>query len=177
MFSYDGLRKLPIPIYIAMTDVFERIKGMTEISILSHTTAEVDIQHVYPKSPAGCTGFSNVRFDISYGIYLDPDMIVLDDIAKLWAYRKTGKYTCIEDGSTEVAVIDCAHQCRNKKQLNLLPMNSVIPKRWNVEDCDYLDSPLPDDIGIFHFTAMKYQPWFNEHPNHEATELYKRWAI
>lgn len=166
-----------IPIYIGITKRFDCIKGMTERSILANTNADVKITHLYPEVEAGCTGFTNVRYDIDYGIYLDPDMVVLGDIAELWAYRKKGKFVCIQDGSTEVAVIDCKHNVTRMREQSKLPLSPDIPLEWNVEDYKYFpDKPLPDNIKLFHFTALGSQPWFHDHPHKEAVELYKRYA-
>lgn len=170
-----------IPIYIGISNRFNIAKGLTEKSILQNTNAEVNIKHFYPDYESGCTGFSNVRYQITYGIYLDCDMIVLGDIAELWGYREQGKYVCIEDGSTEVAVIDCTHQCRNKHEQHLLPKKPIIPKQWNVTDAykdgektKYLTN-VPSDTKLFHFTALATQPWFYDHPNKEAVALYERY--
>lgn len=165
-----------IPIYIGISKRFKMIEGMTERSILAHTKADVKITHLYPKHESGCTGFSNVRYTIEHGIYLDSDMIVLGDIAELWEYRKPGKFVCMQDRSTEVAVIDCKHNCRSKSQVTRLPMEASIPLEWNVEDYKYFpDSPLPKDMKLFHFTSLDKQPWLFKHPNKEANELYKKW--
>jgi hypothetical protein len=162
-----------IPIYIGISERFREIEGLTEFSIRKNTNANVVIKHIYPERESGCTGFSNVRFHIRHGIYLDPDMIVLGDIAELWAYRKKGKFVCIEDKSTEVAVIDCEHSCRDKTQLKKLPMEPIIPTEWNVEDYRYFpNKPLPKNIKLFHFTSLPHQPWFHEHPHEDAKALY-----
>ena len=88
---------LPIPVFIGISERFRVIEGLTERSIRAHTSNPVDIQHVYPAVEEGCTGFSNVRYQIRYGIYLDPDMIVLGDIAELWSYHRPGKFVCMAD--------------------------------------------------------------------------------
>ena len=165
-----------IPVYIAMTPRFEVIKGMTENSILANTEADVEIIHLYPEIECGCTGFSNVRYGIEHGIYLDPDMIVLGDIAELWAMRKPSRFVCMQDGSTEVAVIDCKHLCHNKSQQHMLPKSCDIPPEWNVEDFQYYHRPMPDNMKLLHFTALDTQPWFHEHPNKEMVEIYKKWG-
>lgn len=170
-----------IPVYIGTTKRFDCIKGMTERSILEHTSADVDIIHLYPEIETGCTGFSNVRYTIRKGIYLDIDMIVLGDIAELWEYRKAGKFVCMADGSDEVAVIDCGHNCRNKRERHKLPISRDIPTWWNVTDAYWHNGEvkyhegIPDGTKLFHFTALPTQPWFYEHPNKEAIKLYERY--
>lgn len=172
---------LQIPIFIGISERFRSIQGLTARSILANTEADVKIVHLYPEHESGCTGFSNVRFEIKYGIYLDCDMIVLGDIAELWQYRRPGRFVCMKDGSTEVAVIDCEHLCSNKHEQHKLPMTPIIPPEWNVTDACrennkvvYLDS-VPENTKLFHFTAIATQPWFYDHPNKEAVALYEHY--
>ena len=160
---------LPIPIFIGISERFRFLEGLTAFSIRENTNHPVDITHLYPSVESGCTGFSDVRFTIEYGIYLDVDMIVLGDIAELWAYRKKDKFVCLKDGSTEVAVIDCKHRCRNKRELDKLPMARDIPLVWNVED------RVTRDAKLVHYTDLNTQPWFYTHPDKEATQLYENY--
>ncbi len=164
-----------IQVFIGISERFDCIKGLTEKSILANTNAEVAISHLYPEKEEGCTGFSNVRYAIKKGIYLDPDMIVLGDIADLWAYHRPKKYVCMQDGSSEVAVIDCEHSCKNKFDERKLPKLPIIPLEWNIEDCDYFDKALPKNIKLFHFTDLRYQPWFHKHHHKDAIALYEEY--
>lgn len=165
-----------INVYIGISKRFEPIAGLTQRSILANTEADVNITYLYPRVEAGCTGFSNVRYSIRKGVYLDCDMIVLGDIAELWSYHQEGKFVCMKDGSTEVAVIDCIHNCTDKKREGKLPKSCIIPPEWNVEDYKYFpNEPLPENIKLFHFTSLDHQPWFYEHPNEEAIALYERY--
>lgn len=161
--------KLPIPIYIGISERFRCIEKMTAMSILEHTSAKVSIQLVYPEVEEGCTGFTNVRYTIRCGIYLDCDMVLLADIADLWAYRSPGNFVCLADGSTEVAVIDCEHRCRNKREEHLLPKLPSIPLKWNSED------RMVPGAKLLHFTDLSTQPWFHAHPNKEAVAIYERY--
>jgi hypothetical protein len=103
-------------------------------------------------------------------------MIVLGDIAELWRYRKPGKFVCMKDGSTEVAVIhNCTHLCRCKNQEGLLPKSYDIPLDWNVEDYKFFNRNLPNEMRLFHFTSLPHQPWFYKHPNKEAIALYEKY--
>jgi len=165
-----------IDVYIGISHRFDCIKGMTERSIRRNTKSMVRIHHLYPEVESGVTGFTNVRYTIRKGIYLDCDMIVLGDIADLWEYHRLGKFVCMEDGSTEVAVIDCLHKCRQKKEEKLLPKECIIPPEWNVEDYAYKNKALPKAMKLFHFTALDTQPWFYKHPNQEAVALYNQYA-
>ena len=159
-----------IPVYIGTSERFRCVHGMTERSIARNTTAEVCIQHVYAQPESGCTGFTNVRYGIRYGIYLDCDMVVLGDIAELWSYRQPGAFVCLEDGSTEVAVIDCEHACTNKREEGLLPKVCTIPLTWNSED------RLVEGAKLLHFTDLNTQPWFHPHPDPAVVALYRDYA-
>lgn len=165
-----------IKVYIAISHRFDCIKGLTEQSILANTNEPVNIEYVYPTIEEGCTGFSNVRYGIRKGIYLDPDMIVLGDIAELWSYHREGKYVCMKDGATEVAVIDCEHDCKNKYEEGKLPKACIIPLEWNVEDCDYRpNQKIPSNTKLLHFTTMKTQPWFFKHPHEQMLGIYNEY--
>lgn len=161
---------LPIPVFIGISERFRVIEGMTERSIRAHTEAAVDIVHLYPAVESGCTGFSDVRYQIRKGIYLDCDMVVLGGIDELWSYRKEGKFVCMQDGSTEVAVIDCKHFCTNKREQYLLPKVCSIPPEWNIED------RVTPDAKIVHFTDLKTQPWFHDHPDPDCIALYQNYV-
>lgn len=80
------------------------------------------------------------------------------DIAELWSYRQPGKTVCLEDGSTEVLVIDGRQIVKG------------IPLCWNVED------KVEPGMKLLHFTDLKTQPWFYDHPNSEAVELWKNYV-
>lgn len=161
---------LPIPIYIGISERFKCTQGITERSILRNTETPVIIKHLYPVVEEGCTGFTNVRYLIKEGIYLDCDMIVVGDIAELWEYRQPGKFVCMEDGSSEVSVISCTHNCKNKHQEHLLPKANIIPSSWNVKD------QIIPGMKLLHFTDLSTQPWFYEHPDQLAVALYKLYS-
>lgn len=160
-----------IDVFIGISERFRCIEGMTARSILAHASVPVRITHLYPEVESGCTGFSDVRYTIHTGIYLDCDMIVLADIAELWGYRRPGHYACLVDGSTEVGVIDrCEHRCRTRFEQHLLPKAPVIPAEWNVED------RVDPGMKLLHFTSLATQPWFHDHPDAAAAEVYRQWA-
>lgn len=161
-----------IPVFIGSSDRFASVEWMTPFSIRENTTAEVDIHIVRPQwfgmQETGCTGFSNVRNEIpriakamgyQYAIYLDVDMLVLGDISDLYAYRRAGSWVCLSDGTTEVSVIDVDHA----------RMESRIPAVWNAED------RAIQGMQLLHFTDLKAQPWFFDHPNVEAVALYNEY--
>ncbi len=157
---------LPIPIFIGISERFRITQGLTERSIIQNTNTPTEIKYLYPKIEAGCTGFTNVRYEISHGIYLDCDMIILGDIAELWSYYEKGRFVCMEDGSTEVSVIGTSHLCRDKHSEHLIPKSKTIPLSWNVKD-----KVIPG-MKLLHFTSLATQPWFYEHPDFEAVKIY-----
>lgn len=159
----------PIPIFIGISERFKITEGLTERSILRNTTAPVKITHLYPSVESGCTGFTNVRYEITHGIYLDCDMIVLGDISELWSYYEKGRFVCMEDGSSEVSVIGCSHLCRDKYHEHLIPKSMNIPMSWNVED------KIIVDMKLLHFTNLDTQPWFYEHPDQSVINLYNEY--
>jgi len=102
-------------------------------------------------------------------------MIVLGDIAELWAYRKPSRFVCMQDGSTEVAVIDCQHSCTNKGEQHLLPKSCDIPMAWNVED-HLTPGEIPEGSKLVHYTAIKQQPWAHGlHPNPYLDALWRQY--
>src|SRR5690606_14692 len=118
----------------------------------------------------GCTGFTNLRYIIpelcgyrGYAIYLDVDMLVLADIAELWSYRQVGAWVQLEDGASEVAVIDCAahthlppmkhiHHWHKSELARAVKSVDAIPLCWNVED------KTEPGMKLLHFTDLKRQP-------------------
>lgn len=178
-----------IPVFIASSDRFADAEWMTQDSIRQNTTSEVATYIVRPQwygmEESGCTGFTNVRYAVpqlcrlfgyEYGIYLDVDMLVVGDIAELWAYRQYGKWVCLQDGSNEVSVICASLQYPDKSVLHTRRKGSMsggevksIPLTWNCEDS------VCDGMKLLHFTDLGAQPWFFDHPNAEAVAIYKEY--
>jgi lipopolysaccharide biosynthesis glycosyltransferase len=113
-------------------------------------------------------------FGEGFAIYLDVDMLLVSDIAELWGYRKHGEWRCLQDGSTEVMVIDCAVRngvppigqlMRLKKNQVHPKLNPAIPLEWNCEDS------APDGAKLIHFTDLKRQPW-NVARNDDAAKVW-----
>ena len=121
-----------------------------------------------------------------HAIYLDSDMLVLGDIAELWAMKPTiGGIRCLAQNRTDVAVIDCAwfkdrkwwptiaqmkpSGWRNFEYLSrlLIPhgaLEPTLPASWN--DCDgQLYNKRPDDVKLIHYTnvlcGQPYRPYDN----------------
>lgn len=163
---------------------------MTPYSIDRNTSSDVDIHIVRPyrygMQEHGCTGFTNVRFTVpelcrryghEFGIYLDVDMLVLGDIADLWTYRQPGKWITLKDGTDEVSVISAQLEFPPAKkvhtfkkwQMNRKDQYPLIPMNWNVED------RVEPGMSLLHFTNMDTQPWFYDHPNQEAVNVYNEY--
>jgi lipopolysaccharide biosynthesis glycosyltransferase len=163
-----------IPVYVATGPQWAEHEPVLAYSILRHATQTVRIHFIDPTQhgmkKAGCTGFSHVRWAIpelageGYAIYLDVDMLLLADIAALFAYRQPRKYVCLADGSTEVMVMDCSRKMYPKETLAdygkqhlhsraapwLVPTISL---DWNSED------KITPTTKLLHFTDLNMQPW------------------
>ena len=181
---------MAIPIFIASSTRFADCEWMTEFSIRENTQSEVQIHIVRPQwygmEESGCTGFTNVRFAVpqlcrlfgyEYGIYLDVDMLVTGDIKDLWQYRQPMKWVCMEDGSNEVSVICSTLQYPDKSVLHTRHKGTFargsnvcnIPMVWNCED------HVTPDMKLLHFTDLRAQPWFHDHPNTKAVAVYEEY--
>lgn len=155
---------MAIKVFIGSHKRFARCEPVIEYSIRKYASEPVDIQFLRPDRygcpETGCTGFSRMRWEIpricnhkGYAIYLDVDMILMTDIKELWDMRQEGKCLTMMDGSTEVMVMDC----------NYASKLAYIPHEWNVEDYRATREDIAE-AKIIHYTDLKTQPWFYEHP-------------
>lgn len=179
-----------IPIFVGSSERFASVEWMTPYSIEENTAFDVRVHVVRPArhgmKESGCTGFTHVRWAVpqlcremgyEFGIYLDVDMLVLSDIAELWGYRKSGSWVCLRDGTDEVSVICSTLKYPDKSVLHnrhpgTLPRGfhcPEIPLSWNCEDS------IQDGMKLLHFTDLKCQPWFTEHPCKEAVGIYRNY--
>jgi len=168
-----------------------KAEKVVEYSIRKHASEPVDIQFIRPGWKSGCTGFTNHRFLIpamrafkGFAIYLDVDMLLLSDIAELWAYREPGKW-CTTGIRDDVSVIDCAAfqditpgLCRTLKKDAIRKkiagrVLSNIPHGWNAVDMLTLGTKL------LHFSDLDRQPWhpipghpYKSHPDADAVALF-----
>ncbi len=174
-----------IRVFVGSHKRYADVEPALAFSIRYHAGATpIDVQFMRPDvlgvADTGCTGFTNLRWLVpqlaggrGYAIYLDVDMIVLADLAELFKYREPGRYVCMANGATEVMVMDCAIQldnvmARHKSALMChAPLSPRIPAQWDV--CD----TWRDDAKIVHFTDLKAQPWFHEHPDEKLTQLWE----
>lgn len=144
----------------------------------------------------GPTGFTLFRFAIpemmgfsGFAIYLDCDMLVLDDIEDLEMCGQSGKWVKSRVGGDNgdcVSVIDCSavrgltwpsiEMMRNggwrkwdvRRLLQPIMVDGV-PDAWQV--CDSWNP----DAKLIHFTDLKTQPWFGHnapHPSQQAVQLW-----
>tara|TARA_R110002126_G_scaffold291760_1_gene457043 strand:+ start:33016 stop:33648 length:633 start_codon:yes stop_codon:yes gene_type:complete len=134
------------------------------------------------------TPFSLFRFAIpelmnfeGRAIYLDADMLLLDDIAKLDALHPSPSfgYRCINAQRTDVSVIDCAWFKDKEWWPSLAKMKSVrarvfeymrlmqhhdaldvtLPRIWNDVDGKHYKGH-PGEVGLLHYShVMVGQPW------------------
>jgi len=175
-------------------------------SIVQNATQPVDVTMLWqvpikipkPKDPKNRprTPFSFQRFAIPQlcgyhgrAIYLDSDMLVLDDISKLWR---------MDMGDASVLATDVEHSARNAVLLidcerarwnlgaiveridsgdvayrglmedfdGLGPISRTIPARWN-----RLDEFVPvHGNSLLHFTDMRRQPWL--HAGHPLESIW-----
>ena len=174
-----------IRVFVGSNDKWADCEPVLEYSIRKHTGTPVEITFMRPASigmcETGCTSFTNTRFAIpelcnnrGYAIYLDVDMLVLADLAELWQYRTRGKWAILQDGSCEVAVIDCAvkmppiSELEKKKKWEIgFPSVRKIPMQWNCED----PTEIHSDTKLIHFTDLTRQPWDTPERDDAGTRL------
>lgn len=134
------------------------------------------------------TPFSNFRLAIpelmgfeGHAIYLDADMLLLDDIGKLWDMKPAaGKgIRCINKARTDVSVIDCSYFKDKQWYPRLDKLKSVkaklgqymrfflhhgtldtsLPAVWNDIDGKLYDQH-PDEVKLLHYSHVPGgQPW------------------
>ena len=180
-----------------------------EYSIRRRTKAELKILHSYdwvcpePHTPAlrSRTGFSFVRFMLpslaefeGIGLYTDSDMMVLDDIEKLFSIPFEDATVLRPTNLASVLLVDCAKARwlvsrvledldrakytyeRLMQSLCIEPPQNVrcaIPNGWNA-----LDRYDERTTKLVHFTSMPSQPWVKEgHPFGWLWERELRHAI
>lgn len=212
-----------VRVFIGSGPRFERSTNALIASILAHTDPDaVDIRLMeagaepewsnwkgqpteqnFGRVPGNwVTPFSLFRYAIpaccgftGYAIYLDTDMIVLDDIRLLWEMRRPGEWRTApnRDGDC-VTVMDCAaiephmHFDRlqsgaygNKHQLRrrVEPVvHRTLPPEWNDTD-----RYRPGTSRLVHYTSMITQPWhpypevldYEPHPDPGAVALWHTW--
>lgn len=170
-----------LEVFVGSSERYKDVEHCIFSSIKANTTEEFGVRMVHPADlgldEKGCTGFTNIRFTIPwimtparYAIYLDVDMLVLADIAELLQYAQKGKWVCLEDGSTEVMIIDmmapfdlpptapAAYGLHKSEAAELVPLHPAIPKCWNCEAG--IDEYVEGETKLIHFTDLKDQPYF-----------------
>lgn len=162
-----------IRVFIGSHKRFERVEPVIEYSIRKHASEPVEINFMRPEyygcEDSGCTGFSEMRWQISricnhegYAIYLDVDMVLMADIKDLWDLKAPYETRLMYDGSSEVMVIDC----KKTKALT-----HEIPGEWNCEDYNFPNWKI-EDAKLIHFTDLKSQPWFGGTKYPELAQLW-----
>lgn len=185
-----------IRVFVGSSEKFMPHEKYILNSIRRNSPGPVEVTFLRPKDlgipEMGCTGFTNIRFAVpnaaghqGFAIYLDVDMIVLADIAELYAHAVAGKWCCMVDGSTEVMVIDCGARANlpdlkgisagHKSHLaQQVPFLRCIPAEWNCEDCNP-DHRKRENKKLIHFTDLKCQPYFGENPWKEGVEILEQY--
>lgn len=176
-----------IPVFVASSERFAEVEWLAPFSISENTDSAVAVHVVHPAAlgmpEEGCTGFTMLRYAVPHwcrqqgydaAIYLDVDMLVLRDIAELWAYAKRDRWVSLLDGSDEVSVIGAdvavppiSEIRRDRRHAIHVSKSPEIPLSWNCEDA------VPRGANILHFTDLKTQPWWHEHPNPAAVSVYE----
>jgi lipopolysaccharide biosynthesis glycosyltransferase len=173
-----------IRVFVGSGPQYAEVEPVMEGLLRDSTDADVEVTFMRAGEnglkPSGCTGFTMYRFAVpslagreGFAIYLDVDMFVFGDIAKLWGYRQRYHWACLKDGSNEVMVIDCEHghmpshrKIHQYRKGQLRPTYApVIPSTWNHED------KVNSQTKLLHFTDMGRQPWF--HDGHELQPLWE----
>jgi len=177
-----------IRVFVGSAEKFRVCEEPLRRSVQENTKSQFSITFMRPETlgipETGCTGFSNLRFLVpelaghsGFAIYLDVDMLLLGDIAELWAHRTPGQWVALQDGSTEVSVIDCEvdyglpayEDIANFKiweVLETLRTANKIGAEWNSED------RITPGAKLLHFTDLKQQPWFFKHQDKTATAIW-----
>jgi len=139
------------------------------------------------------TPFSLFRFTIpelcgfqGTAVYMDADMLVLDDLAKLVTNlpARGAGYRCTHSNRTDVSVIDCSAfdgkrwwpsievmkrtRARTFEYMMLLKrygmVDASLPHRWNDVDGQVYEH-RPDQVSIIHYSnVLVGQPW-RPYPN------------
>ncbi len=186
-----------INVCIGSSERYKQVEHYLINSIRANTRYLVNIEVLRPGlfglEERGCTGFSLIRWLAPqllsnktgrYLVYLDVDMLVRGDIGQLATqYARPGQWVCLEDGSTEVMVIDqmapaglTINQYRDNNYLGRLPdtpLQPLIPAEWNYE-ADISPGNWRD-AKLVHFTDLKNQPYFNDYDNEELLTELKRY--
>jgi len=186
-----------LKVFVGSSPRWDEHEAILGYSIRKHASISVEVIFMRSEylglSDSGCTGFSNLRYAVpelcnhkGMAIYLDADMLVLADIAELAEYYTPEKWTVMQDGSDEVAVIDCTLKPPpittfdefNKSQLRAqiqARINPTIPPEWNVEDT------WRPGAKLLHFTNLHFVedcwrrgvPWYSNHPQESQDVLNK----
>lgn len=187
-----------IRIFIATQPLQERAHKVLIHSIRSHTNTPIDIRLMclgepgfddwHGKTP---TGFTMFRFAVpalcnfqGMAIILDPDMLVLGDIAELATYYSPGHWCKFNGPEGDcVSVIDCHAVGRLTNWPSMAELKSGTLRKWDVRpklqpilkgtippEWNSMDK-LSDDTRLIHYTNLATQPW---HPNPKQPGGYKK---
>lgn len=177
-----------IRVFVGTSQEHARADAVLEYSIRKHTSSPFEITFMRPGDlpiSGGVTGFTFFRFAVpwlcdgeGFAIYLDSDMLLLDDIAKLWDQRLAGKWVRHEHPEGDcVSVIDCEAAYLEPELINqstkweLRQMLQGIYSHTLSDDWNSLDNV--EGASLVHYTAMTHQPWLSDtHPDSQAKNLW-----
>lgn len=171
-----------------------------EYSIRKHTQAEIDIVHTFDEvSPEprkrehrSRTGFSFQRFTLperagheGVGVYLDSDMVVLDDVVELFESIPKSFSIATTKNLPSVIAIRCEVQWDAGRFMAQLDQGAVsyarlmtlevfgellsrtIPDSWNSLD------GCPPGTKLVHYTNMPQQPWLTNEKRRPVDDVWK----
>jgi hypothetical protein len=145
------------------------------------------------------TGFSGFRYIVpelcnyeGRAIYLDTDMILMEDIFELWAWSLKKTQAIAGSVGNEVMVFECemfadawwprdVRGCDIKDLATTLAIRKdSLPPEWNVVD----GKGFGYDTKLSHLSDMRTQPWkpwperfdYPDHPSSEAVETFWKYA-
>lgn len=201
----------PIRVYVGTSPENEPAERVLEHSIRKHSSTPVETHWMRAGEPPmwdgwklawpqGGTPFSPFRFMVpeaagfeGFAIYLDVDMMVLGDIAELYAYRRPGRV--VSTTRPDVMVWDCSAfrdvlPLASDAKESGAAVSAYLPKiqpRWDKcvpNEWDTCDCMGDGNAKLVHFTKLNTQPWkpfpakygdYHQHKCQEAVDMF--WAL
>lgn len=205
-----------IQVYVASCTNNRKAFKALEHSIRKNTDREVEIYCMYNgdgvyrdwNEENWGTAFTPYRWSVperanfsGKAIYLDVDVVVQDDIGKLWDMEiPEGKVVVSLPGNYSVVLFDCAkfRNLTSFRTMEELKTGACVPAFGGIVNAYYADladktAPLPAEwncldgkncdwrtASLIHFTRKDTQPWRpyadkHEYKAHEIPELEQLW--
>lgn len=198
-------KQAPIRVFVGTDKTQMLAARVLEYSVKKHASISVEVSPMcdlslpLPKDPKNQprTGFSFARFLIpslcqyqGRAIYLDADMLVLDDLSKLWDYpMEEADILCAEQPTEKgrvrqysVLLLNCSNLCWKIEEIVkglddmrydyqqlmhefcIVPQDRIaasLPYEWNS-----LEHYERDKTCLIHYTDMPTQPWVSTKNKH-----------